>query len=289
MLGEISAILAAVFWSFTAILYKKGISFLSALPAVLVRSFIGMIFFLVVYLFIRGAEFSVPLIALFYLILGGIFRLVLGDLAYLKSLEFAAVSRVVPIVFTFPLFTILLSMEILKEEIHLSVIVGSVLIVVGIWILSNKKDSISMEKDAKKGVIFSLLAAILYSFSIITTKIGLINVDPFLANFIRMPIPVLIFYLAYSFEEGPKAIFEHNSKSYVLLGLAGITGLGIGTYFFLFSLAQISTSHATSLSSTTPLFSSLFAFIFLKERFTLRLLSGILTIFIGICIITLLN
>lgn len=103
----------------------------------------------------------------------------------MKGLENISVSRFIPILFTFPLLTILLSALLLKEKIRPEVVTGTVLIVVGIWILSRGK-SIKGEKNIKLGVSVAVLAAFLYSFSIVATKTGLKDVDPFQSALISM-------------------------------------------------------------------------------------------------------
>lgn len=284
MIGEISALSSAVLWGITSILYKKGLTRFRLLPALIIRTFWGMVFFLLLYLGLRGLDFYIYPAAVIYLVLGGVLRLVLGDIAYFRGLELASISRVVPLTFTFPLFTIILSAELLKEGVSMKVVSGTLLIILGIWILSRVDHM--REKNLKMGVFFSLLAALLYAISILLTKIGLRYMDPFLATLIRIPIPLLILLLGFSLKENPKKIV-HSPKSHAIFGLAGITGLGIGSYLFLYSLTMINTAQATSLSSTTPLFSSLFALIFLKENITTKILIGILTTFIGVIIILL--
>lgn len=100
MIGEISALSSAVFWGVTSILYKKGLTSFSLLPGMVTRTFWGMVFLLIIYLGLRGPDFYVYPAAFLYLSLGGVLRLVLGDLAYLKGLKLASVSRVVPLTFT---------------------------------------------------------------------------------------------------------------------------------------------------------------------------------------------
>jgi len=272
MEGEIYALAAATCWSVAAVFYKKGIG-AGAVPAVLIRTFFAMLFLSMMYLMLRGGYFNFTLIGFAFLNLGGVLRLILGGTAYMKGLENISVSRFVPILFTFPLITILLSGLLLNETISHNVVWGTVLIITGVWMLSRGKNSGS-EKNIKLGVSLALLAAFLYACSIVATKTGLNYVDPFQSALISMPIPLVLLYIYYSKNNGPEAIFRFRKQDYVLLGLGGIMGMGFGSYFFFVSLTHIGAAKATSLASITPFLSSLISLVTLKEKINFSLILG---------------
>ena len=281
--GEIYALAAAICWSMAAVFYKKGIG-AGAIPAVLIRTFFAMLFLLILFLILRGGHFDFTLMGFLFLNIGGLFRLILGGAAYMKGLENISVSRFIPILFTFPLLTILLSALLLKEKIRPEVVAGTVLIVVGIWILSRGK-SAKGEKNVKLGVSVAVLAAFLYSFSIVATKTGLKDVDPFQSALISMPVPLALLYLYYSMNEGAKTIFKFKKEAYILLGLGGIVGMGFGSYFFFVSLTAIGAAKATGLAAITPVLSSLIALVTLKEKLNMALVLGTGATIAGIWII----
>jgi DME family drug/metabolite transporter len=281
--GEFYAIAAAICWSVAAVFYKKGIG-AGAIPAVIIRTFFAMFFLLVLFLIIRGGHFEFTLLGFIFLNLGGLFRLILGGAAYMKGLENISVSRFIPILFTFPLLTILLSALLLKETIRAEVVIGTVLIIIGIWILSRGK-STTGEKNIKRGVSVAVLAAFLYAFSIVATKTGLKDVDPFQSALISMPVPLALLYLYYSMNTGAKTIFQFKKESYILLGLGGIVGMGFGSYFFFVSLTTIGAAKATGLAAITPVLSSLIALVTLKEKLNMALLLGTGATIAGIWII----
>ena len=281
--GELYALAAAFCWSVAAVFYKKGIG-AGAIPAVLIRTFFAMLFLLILFIIIRGGHFEFTLMGFIFLNLGGLFRLILGGAAYMKGLENISISRFIPILFTFPLLTILLSALFLKEKIRPEVVTGTVLIVVGIWILSRGK-STGGEKNIRLGVSVAVLAAFLYAFSIVATKTGLKDVDPFQSALISMPVPLLLLYLYYSMNEGAKTIFKFKKEAYILLGLGGIVGMGFGSYFFFVSLTTIGAAKATGLAAITPVLSSLIALVTLKEKLNVALLLGTGATIAGIWII----
>ena len=281
--GEFYALAAAFCWSLAAVFYKKGIG-AGAIPAILIRIFFAMLFLLVLFLIIRGGHFDFTLIGFLYLNIGGLFRLILGGAAYMKGLENISVSRFIPILFTFPLLTILLSVLLLGETIRKEVVIGTILIVTGIWVLSRGRSTIG-EKNIKLGVSVAVLAAFLYSFSIVATKTGLKDVDPFQSALISMPVPLILLYLYYSMNKGAMTIFKFKKEAYILLGLGGIVGMGFGSYFFFVSLTKIGAAKATGLAAITPVLSSLIALFTVKEKWNISLVLGTCATIAGIWII----
>jgi DME family drug/metabolite transporter len=281
--GELYAIAAAICWSMAAVFYKKGIG-AGAIPAVLVRTFFAMLFLLILFLILRGGHFEFTLMGFVFLNLGGLFRLILGGAAYMKGLENISVSRFIPILFTFPLLTILLSALLLKENIRIEVVGGTFLIVIGIWILTRGKGAMG-EKNIRFGVSMAIVAAFLYAFSIVATKTGLKDVDPFQSALISMPVPLGLLYLYYSANNGAKTIFKLKKEAYLLLGLGGIVGMGFGSYFFFVSLTKIGAAKATGLAAITPVLSSLIALLTIKEKMNTALIIGTGATIAGIWII----
>jgi DME family drug/metabolite transporter len=281
--GELYAIAAAICWSMAAVFYKKGIG-AGAIPAVLVRTFFAMLFLLILFLILRGGHFEFTLMGFVFLNLGGLFRLILGGAAYMKGLENISVSRFIPILFTFPLLTILLSALLLKENIRIEVVGGTFLIVIGIWILTRGKGAMG-EKNIRFGVSMAIVAAFLYAFSIVATKTGLKDVDPFQSALISMPVPLGLLYLYYSANNGAKTIFKLKKEAYLLLGLGGIVGMGFGSYFFFVSLTKIGAAKATGLAAITPVLSSLIALLTIKEKMNTAIIIGTGATIAGIWII----
>ncbi len=283
MIGELYAIAAAFCWSVASVFYKKGIG-AGAIPAVLIRTFFAMLFLFILYMILRGGHFDFTLVGFAFLNLGGLLRLILGGAAYMKGLENISVSRFIPILFTFPLLTILLSALLLDEKIRPGMVAGTVFIVVGVWLLSKGHDAVG-EKNIKLGVSLAIVAAFLYAFSIVATKTGLKDADPLQSAFISMPIPLALLYIAYSIKKGHETIFKFRKEAYVLLGIGGIAGMSFGSYFFFVSLTLVGAAKATSLAGITPFLSSLMALVTLKERITPTLVLGTTSTIAGIWVI----
>ncbi len=137
MITTILLILTAVLWGLSPIIEKIGLGRVEPIMAVAIRSFaistvlaIGMIF--------TGrikelANVDIKMVALFSL--SGILAGLLGMWAYFTVLRLQPTSKIVPIIAAYPLITVVLSMIILREGVTAGRLLGTVLIVVGIWLV----------------------------------------------------------------------------------------------------------------------------------------------------------
>ncbi len=284
MLGELYAIGAAILWAASSIFTKKVVDRADIFVLNFVRLIFASIFSFIIYIAIRGFEFDISFRSLFFLTLGATMAIIFGDALYFRSMQFAAISRVIPVSSTYPLFTIFIAYLLLGEPITVSIVIGTVLIVFGVSLLGLKDDSdISEERDATKGVFLALVTAVTWASGITVMKMGLVDTDPFLGNVMRLPFLIPLVYLIVIPRTGYRKPFQLERDVYIYMSLAGATALAVGATLFLMSMSILeSTAEATALSSTTPFFATMFAVIFFKERVNLKGLTGTLLIVLGI-------
>lgn len=142
MKGEkilIAALLIATVlcWGLTPIIEKIGLTKVSPIVGVTIRS-ITITVILVVVTILTGdikdiIKTDVKSISLFSL--SGILAGLLGMWTYYQVLKMGATSKIVPLAATYPLVTAMLSILILGEAITLPRIIGTVLIVGGIYLV----------------------------------------------------------------------------------------------------------------------------------------------------------
>ncbi len=127
----------AVLWGTTPILEKMGLTKVDPLIGNTIRSIIvtGCLFLITLFLGKGRALLQVDGKDIFLFGASGIMAGLLGMWAYYTALKMEATSKVVPIAACYPLVTALLSVIILKEGITLSRIIGTALIVSGIWLV----------------------------------------------------------------------------------------------------------------------------------------------------------
>ena len=137
MLMAVLLIFTVLCWGLTPIIEKIGLTKVSPIVGVTIRS-IAITVILVVVTILTGdikelINTDIKSISLFSL--SGILAGLLGMWTYYQILKMEATSKIVPLSATYPLVTALLSILILGEAVTLPRIVGTVLIVGGIYLV----------------------------------------------------------------------------------------------------------------------------------------------------------
>ncbi len=280
MLGEALALLAAVVWAFSSMLYKIGLKNVDPLVANTYRLLISTLIILPITL-----KMDIKLNnAFIYLQISAIFGIAVADFFFLKSLKYINVSRAVPVSSSYPFFTMLFSILIIKEPIKAVFIISASLIVLGIYLLSEEKAASG--ENINLGILFSLLTALLWGLSIAFAKLGLESYNYIEATALRLPTATLAsFIFLYLLRKNVKRIFEMDYRFYSIMGVAGILGVIVGGLLFMASLSLTTTSIASILSSTTPFFTAIVSNIYLHEKITKRKVLGIIFVVFGVCLI----
>lgn len=296
MIGELAALGAALSWTFSAVLYKEALLKTKPISANIVRLTCTSAILLVCLLVIGKLEIlgSLPSYAVFLACISGIIGLGFGDTLYMNSLKLIGVARAVPITCTYPLFNLLWSIFLLREPVTTPTVIGAIAIVFGIWLLSKEKTKNAQKEHRRNlliGVASALATAVIWSVSIALMDVAVTlpetsSLDNALAiNTIRTTA-VAVLLLAFSpILDKRFGFLKVQRKTLAMLISGGIIALGLGWFFLAYSFMYTSEAQAVPISSTTPLFSALFAVIFLHERVPLKNAIGALMIVAGIFLI----
>ncbi len=130
-------IITALLWGATPILEKIGLAKVDPLVGVTVRSTIVTIGLLILTFLLGKGKALVSLDGKGILLFGasGMMAGLLGMWTYYMALKMEATSKIVPIAACYPLVTALLSVLILNEGLSVSRVIGTALIVSGIWLV----------------------------------------------------------------------------------------------------------------------------------------------------------
>lgn len=296
MIGELAALGAAICWTISAIMYKEALFKTKPVSANIVRLVCTSII-LVAYLAIIGkfgVLMNLPAYAVVLACVSGIIGLGFGDTLYMMSLKLIGVARAVPITCVYPLFNLLWAVFLVEEPITLSVILGAVTIVFGIWLLRQETDVGTAETEKKilvKGVAYALAAAVMWSVSITMIDMAVTlpetsSLDHALAiNTIRVAAIAVSLLVSAPIIDRGFGFLKMQRKTLAALIFGGIVALGLGWFFLTYSFTNTSESRAVPISSTTPLFSTLSAIIFLHERVTAKNVLGSILIVVGVFLI----
>lgn len=296
MIGELAALGAAICWTVSAVLYKEALLRAKPISANIVRCVCTSVV-LVVCLAVMG-KFGVltdlPLYAVVLAGVSGIIGLGFGDTLYMVSLKLIGVARAVPITCIYPLFNLLLAVFLQGETVTLYVVLGTVAIVFGVWLLSQEEEKGTSELQKRvlvKGVASALATAVIWAVSITIINMAVTlpetkSLDHALAiNTIRV-VAVAVFLLASAPITDRKFRFlKMQRKTLAALISGGIVALALGWFFLTFSFVHTLESQAVPISSTTPLFSTISGIIFLYERVTAKIVAGSILVVVGIFVI----
>jgi transporter family protein len=130
-------VVTTLLWGSTPILEKTGLAKVDPLIGVTIRSAVvtaGL--FLLTFLLGKGRAL-IELDGKSILLFGasGMMAGLLGMWTYYGALKMEATSKIVPIAVCYPLVTALLSVLVLKEGVTLHRVIGTSLIVSGIWLV----------------------------------------------------------------------------------------------------------------------------------------------------------
>ena len=128
-------IITTLLWGFTPIIEKIGLTKVDPLIGVTIRSAIVTVgLFILTFLLGKGRALM-EVDGKSFLLFGtsGMMAGLLGMWTYYTALKMEATSKIVPIAASYPLVTALLSILILREGVTLPRVIGTALIVIGIW------------------------------------------------------------------------------------------------------------------------------------------------------------
>ena len=292
MIGEISAISAAICYAVSAVLIKKALRNTSYIVANFVRTLFATLLLLAILPATQYQSSTITLNQLALIIVSGIIGLFIGDLLYLRGLKKIGVSRTQSISSSYPLYSMLLAVTFLNEELSFVVVIGTPLIVVGIILVSlikNKKNNIiSNGMIVHSGVVSSIVAPIFWGIGLTITKIVLNygNIDPIFAAFINR-ISVLPFMFFAVVAAGESNQLRRLTKiDITVLSISGMLGIGLGGIFLYLSLALTDASIAIPLTSISPLFSLILASLYAGEKVGTRIVAGTFLIVAGVILLT---
>ncbi len=140
---------------------------------------------------------------------------------------------------------------------------------------------------AIEGSIFALLAAACFSSSQVFARRGVSwTGESFSAVPVSISVGTLLFFLLVCFTDEWGRLWHLPWRGLALLGAAGILHFVIGRFFNYSCLRLVGANIGGALLTTNILYAAAFGVIFLVEPFTILLVSGILSIGVGVILVS---
>ena len=173
MLAATLALFSSFLIGGTTILMKKAIERANPTSAMLLVTLVGTIVLLLISCFTIPAD-HLRSASIIYFIVAGIFSPALVRWLYFISLDRIGPSVSSSILATGPAYTAIMAIVFLKEKVTFQISLGILLIIAGIIIFErDMNNGHSIEKRNRKGLVFPLLAAFLFSIAVVARKMGL--------------------------------------------------------------------------------------------------------------------
>lgn len=133
--------------------------------------------------------------------------------------------------------------------------------------------------------IFALIGLLLWGIAPIFAKIGLVQVSPGIALFIRSSVitAILLVWLLAS-GQAPHLV-EVTPRSWLFIGLEGICAALLGHLAYYYALKLGKVSLVSPVMAAFPAVTVILAFLLLREKYTPAKLLGTLLILLGVFII----
>lgn len=284
------AMLTALLWGFTPIIEKRGLvaggsPLQGTIVVVLIDSLLYWILIFLVFGTRPFAGVSATIIGAF--IFAGFIGTAIGRLALFVGIDYIGASISNAVMSTRPLFATIVAVSFIDEVVNFQHGMGIIVIVGGLTLLATSKGG-DVTGWQSWHVLFPLIGAGMFGISNVIRRWGLDTspITPLEAVALN-ETTALIILLAYGLATGGRSVLDMPRTSWVYFGGSGII-TAVAFLSLYEALARGPVSIVDPLYATAPLFTTIFAYFFLRdiERITMGIVLGVIAIVIGVGLIT---
>jgi len=269
--AEFYALANAFLFALHNIFTKKALRHSNPATGVISSLLINIIFLWTMALLIVPIS-SITLASVLIFVGVGFFQPGLTRLLTYKGIDALGVALTDPIRASTPLFSALLAILFLGEQVTLAIVIATFMIIAGIILLSWRASAVKLGGSALY-LWYPIAASALAGASQVVRKFGLAAVPhPFLAAAVTATSSFVISLVTMRYIEKTDEPWQMNRDCFWWFLAAGVTiSLGMTCIYYALDLGKVSV--VIPISSTGPLFSLILTALFLRdvERVTLRI------------------
>jgi drug/metabolite transporter (DMT)-like permease len=274
-LGEVSALVTAGFWSFSAIVLSAAIVRAGAIPVNVGRLVLAALY-LAVLIPVMGLDVRLSPGQAGLLALSGVIGLAFGDSFLFKAFGELGARVTMLIMSTSPAVAALLAWLVLHETLSVWGIVGILVTLAGVAVVVSGKNGGPAVPFAWRGVAFGVLAAIGQGVGLIFAKMAFMEGE--INGFVALGV-------AESRSSGSFRVFRTDRRAFWLTALGAALGPFLGISFSLIAVAHTDVGVAATIMATVPILMLPLVRIFYRERLTWRGVGGALLAVGGVAIL----
>ena len=284
-LGEIAALITALLWSFSSIVFAEA-SIRIGSQQLNINRLLFAAFFLGIVVWVIGFPDTVTFDQIYYLVLSGFAGLVFGDGFLFKSFHTIGARYSMLIMSFVPGISSLLSYLFLGEILSVQSLIGMLVTISGIArVVLEKNSGNSKFQISKVGFIYGFLGALGQAVGLLFAKNAFLlgEINEFAATFVRILSSVIMlfpFMIVLRKYKNPVALYMKDKPALYLTIAGSIIGPFLGITFSLIAISNTEIGIASTLMSTTPILMLPMVRIYYKEKISA---AGIIGTFVAVC------
>lgn len=289
LIGIAAALASAASWAAGAILFKPLGQRLSSSAMTLAKQLVSLLLLGGAVLLDGFSWLSASTLAL--LVLSGLLGIAIGDACFFEALRDLGPVAVVVLLTLGQVLTVILSVLLLGDRPSLIAWAGIALVIAGVVLVIAPKLSGEEQRSGRRGLLFGLLSVVAMSVAMVIAKPALDQTSALQATLVRMAAGAAGMLL---FARTPDRVAtwlaplaDVRLLAQFVIAVAVVTFGGF--WLSLVAMKYTDLSVANTVASVEPVFALPLAAIVLKERITMKSLTGAVLSTAGVVLLCLTN
>ena len=296
-LGELAALLTAVFWTITALAFASASKKIGSMIVNLLRLIVGFLFLTIFVYFYRGQWLPLDATpqAWFYLTLSGLIGFVFGDLCLFQAFVVIGPRVSMLLMALSPPITAFIGWIVLGETLSSMSWAGMILTISGIALVVLKRHSPTENEGSFRkvklnypvwGILLGVGGALGQAAGLVLSKVGMKDYDTFAATQIRVITGIIGFSIIFTILGFWKEAFRAMTyrKPMLQLSLGAFFGPFLGVSFSLISIKYADTGIAATIMALVPVMIIPPSMILYKEKVTMKEIIGAIIAVSGVAL-----
>jgi drug/metabolite transporter (DMT)-like permease len=297
-LGELAALLTAIFWTVTALAFEAASKQIGSLAVNLLRLIAGFVFLCIFTFFYRGLALPVDadLRTWLWLILSGLVGFVFGDLCLFQAFVVIGARISMLIMALAPPITALISWIILGETMTFWNFIGMAVTIAGIAIVVLTRNGDEETRGLLRrlkfnfpvwGLLLAFGGAVGQATGLVLSKYGMKDFDPFASSQIRVMAGIAGFSVIVTVMKQWRELSKATRmlKPMMQLSTGAFFGPFLGVSFSLLAVQRANMGVAATLMAIVPVLIIAPSAILNKERVTVKEIIGALVAVTGVALL----
>lgn len=317
-LGIAFGLTAACIWATTSLMVKANAGRVDTLSFNAFRVVVGALFYFALIPFFGGFGqlAQLPLQTTLTLSASVILGFCVGDSIYFWSMTKIGASRTMPISGIYPVLTWVIAVPLLGEKITINAIVGTLLVVVALYLLGREHprdaaesndmlitppdDTVPVgvpQRTRYLAVAAAAFAALMWACATTLLRLGIQMQAPetladtfqqsVLLGTLRLSVAALVLVPITQWLKGSGVWQVYRTRELGKLVALALYSTGIGSVFFVLGIALAGAARGALMNAASPLIGVVFSWLFLREHLTRRVWMGTALAVTGVVLVLL--